>query len=85
MNNPRLIIMDYRDRWSELPDGEYDLHSGEVVDLQPYFGIGSYSVIKKDGTKCSIAGFSGYILRKISVEEAEARLAYNSLKQSIYA
>lgn len=65
MNNPRKVSLDYRDRWSELPLGQFDLKAGEVVDMINNPGIGSIHVRKEDGTDVYVAGFSGYILTKI--------------------
>lgn len=65
MNNPHIVTQDYRHRWSELPEGEFDLHANDRVDLIDHPAFGSLTVVKEDGTKVSIAGFSGYILKKI--------------------
>jgi hypothetical protein len=65
MNNPHLVTQNYRDRWSELPEGEFELHKGDVVDLINNPGISSLTVQKEDGTKVYVAGFSGYILKKM--------------------
>lgn len=65
MKNPHRVSQNYRSRWSELPEGEFDLHENDVVDLVHNPGIGSLIVVKEDGTRVSIAGFSGYILKPI--------------------
>lgn len=65
MNNPHLVTKDYRDRWSELPEGQHDLKQGETVDVISVPSIGSIHVKKEDGTSVYVAGFSGYILKPV--------------------
>lgn len=60
------ISQNYRSRWSELPEDQYDLHEGDKVELIDAPIIGSLTVKKEDGTRASIAGFSGYILKRIN-------------------
>jgi len=55
----------YRDRWSELPEGQNDLEANEKVILISVPAIGSITVEKENGERKSIAGFSGYILKKL--------------------
>jgi len=69
IKNPRIVSRNYRDRWSELPEGEYDLVAGEIVDLINNPGIGSIHVRKEDGTDVFVAGFSGHILKQVNENE----------------
>lgn len=68
MQNQHVVSQNYRSRWSELPEGQYDLLQNNVVDLIDAPVVGSLTIKKQDGTLVSIAGFSGYILKKISNE-----------------
>src|SRR4051812_18808796 len=43
--NPQVMSGNYRDRWTTLPEGEFDLHEGELVDLIYNPGMGSLTVI----------------------------------------
>jgi len=63
MKKATLVTSNYRDRWSKLPEGEFDLEAGEIVDFINNPGIGSIHVRKLDGTDVYVAGFSGYILK----------------------
>lgn len=64
MKHTHTISQNYRGRWSELPEGQYDLHKSDKVELIDAPVIGSLTVLKEDNTRVSIAGFSGYILEK---------------------
>lgn len=64
MTNPHIVTQNYRNRWSELPEGEFNLHVNDKVNLINHPAFGSF-VIKEDGTKVSIGGSSIYILKKI--------------------
>lgn len=75
-----IVTQDYRDRWSELPDGEYDLHKGEKVQLIYNSGIGSLTVKTASGEKKSIAGFSGNILQRLPKEDKPSK---DELKEAI--
>lgn len=65
LSNPVIINEDYRGRWSELPEGEYDFKKNDIVNLEFYPGIGSYTLTRQDGTEGYIHGFGGYIIEKI--------------------
>jgi len=59
------ISQNYRGRWSEKPEGEYDLLEGEHVQMVHNSGLGSIIVKTTKGEEVPIAGFSGYILRSL--------------------
>jgi hypothetical protein len=71
MKLTHYISQDYRDRWSELPKGEFELLKGDKVELINNPGIGSIHVRKEDGTDVFIAGFSGNILNQIPQDGIE--------------
>lgn len=66
MKHTHTVSQDYRYRWSKLPEGQYDLYEGDKVELIDAPVIGSLTVLKEDGTKVSIAGFYGYILKRLN-------------------
>lgn len=65
MKNPHLVTQNYRERWSELPEGKFDLKEGELVDVVKIRTMGSIQVQKENGALVDIAGFSRHILQKI--------------------
>lgn len=67
MKDPRIITQNYRDRWSTLPEGEFDLLVDDIVDVINNPGMGCITVEKADGNIVHVAGFSGSILKKIAV------------------
>jgi hypothetical protein len=60
------ISQNYRGRWSELPEGQYDLVEGEEVEMIHAPEIGSIQVKRSNGEIVFIAGFSGYILKPVT-------------------
>ncbi len=60
------VSMDYRDRWSELPDGEYDVREGESLELLYNPGMGSLIYRKSDNTLVYMAGFAGNYVQRIN-------------------
>jgi hypothetical protein len=67
MKCPKLVTENYRDRCSILPEDEYDLYEGEIVDMINNPGIGSIRVMKQNGEEAFVAGFSGRILKSIAI------------------
>ena len=65
-----LVKENYRDRWSELPEGEFDLYKGDIVEMINNPGIGSIHVRRdSDSADVYVAGFKGYILSRIEEKE----------------
>lgn len=59
------VTMNYRDRWSELPEGEYDAKEGESLELLYNPGMGSLVYRKSDNTLVYMAGFAGNYVSRI--------------------
>lgn len=70
-----LVTENYRDRWSELPEGQFDLHKGDLVEVYNS-GIGTISCTKENGSLVGVSGFHGYILIPIKPRFLDTRLDY---------
>jgi hypothetical protein len=66
MKNPHLIIKNCRDRYSDLPIGEFDLKEGEIVDLLPTKEANIVTVRKEDGYEIDIYGSYRLYIQKQS-------------------
>lgn len=53
------VVQNYRDRWSELPEGEFDAKVGDEIELLYNPGIGSITYRRSDNSLLHMAGFSG--------------------------
>jgi hypothetical protein len=58
MQNQHLVKRNYRDRYTDLPKGEFDLKEGEIVDLLPTKEVSTVTVVKENGTTVFIMGES---------------------------
>ena len=59
------VVMNYRDRWSELPEGQFDVSEGDELELLYNPGMGSLTYRTPNNTLVFMAGFSGNYVSKI--------------------
>lgn len=59
------VVQNYRDRWSELPEGEFDVKIGDKVEMIHNPGIGSILFRREDGSTFTMCGYCGPYLQRI--------------------
>lgn len=60
-----IVVMNYRDRWSELPEDEFDAKTGDKIELLYNPGIGSITYRREDNSLLHMSGFSGNYVHRI--------------------